>query len=118
MAGRVAATPHLPEPGSLTEFIVEHYWAYVRTRGGGTAEYRVAHRPWRVAPAEEVVWHCDLAGSYERTPLAAYLAAPPVLAFVADGSPVRVFRGRPGPIERGGIIGLRRRRFDADPSAI
>jgi uncharacterized protein YqjF (DUF2071 family) len=94
MAGRAAVVPGLPEPGSLTEFIVEHYWAYVRTRDGGTAEYRVAHRPWRVAPAESVVWNCDLAASYGNTPLAEYLAAPPVLAFVADGSPVQVFRGR------------------------
>ena len=83
-----------PTPGSLTEFIVEHYWAYVHTRDGGTAEYRVAHRPWRIAPAEDVVWNCDLARSYEHTPLAEYLAAPPVLAFVADGSPVQVFPGR------------------------
>lgn len=94
MAGRVAAAPQRPTPGSLTEFIVEHYWAYVHTRDGGTLEYRVAHRPWRVAPVEEVVWNCDLARSYEHTPLAEYLAAPPVLAFIADGSPVQVFRGR------------------------
>ena len=73
MAGRAAAAPHLPAPGSLTEYIVEHYWAYVRTRDGGTSEYRVAHRPWRVAPAEDVVWDCDLAASYEHTPLAEYL---------------------------------------------
>ena len=93
MSARVVATPQLPEPGSLTEYIAEHYWAYVHTRDGGTAEYRVAHRPWRVAPAENVVWNCDLAASYEHTPLAEYLAAPPVLAFVADGSPVQVFPG-------------------------
>jgi uncharacterized protein len=94
IAGRAVATPELPAAGSLTEYIVEHYWAYVRTRDGGTAEYRVAHRPWRVAPPESVVWDCDLAASYEHTPLAEYLAVPPVLAFVADGSPVQVFRGR------------------------
>ncbi len=94
MAGRAADVPQLPVPGSLTEFIVEHYWAYTPTRDGGTSEYRVAHRPWRVAPAEDIVWNCDLAASYEPTPLAEYLAAPPVLAFVADGSPVQVFPGR------------------------
>ncbi len=94
MAGRAAAAPQLPTPGSLTEYIVEHYWAYVRTREGGTSEYRVAHRPWRVAPTESVVWDCDLAASYGDSPLAEYLAASPVLAFVADGSPVQVNRGR------------------------
>jgi hypothetical protein len=94
MAGRVAAKPLLPAPGSLTEFIIEHYWSYTHRRDGGTDEYRVAHRPWRVAPAEHVEWNCDLAATYGSSPLAKYLAAPPVLAFVADGSPVQVFRGR------------------------
>jgi uncharacterized protein YqjF (DUF2071 family) len=93
MAARAAANPQLPEPGSLSEFIAEHYWAYVHTRDGGTAEYRVAHRPWKVTPAEGVVWDCDLAMTYEHTPLWKYLSAAPALAFVADGSPVQVFPG-------------------------
>lgn len=94
IAGRVGATPLLPAPGSLAEFIIEHYWAYTHRRDGGTTEYRVAHRPWRVAPVHDLEWNCDLAATYEDTPLAEYLAKPPVLAFVADGSPVQVFRGR------------------------
>jgi uncharacterized protein YqjF (DUF2071 family) len=94
MSARVAATPLLPAPGTLAEFIIEHYWAYTHQRDGGTSEYRVAHRPWRVAPVENLEWNCDLATTYGDSPLAKYLAAPPVLAFVADGSPVQVFRGR------------------------
>jgi uncharacterized protein YqjF (DUF2071 family) len=93
MAARAAATPRLPDRGSLSEFIAEHYWAYVHTRDGGTAEYRVAHRPWRVAPAEDVMWDCDLAMTYEHTPLWKFLKGAPALAFVADGSPVQVFPG-------------------------
>lgn len=104
LSARVASAPRLPEPGSLAESIVEHYWAYVRSRDGGTAEYRVAHRPWRVATTADVVWDCDLAASYGDTPLAEYLAAPPALAFIADGSPVQVFPGRRVEVElrRGG----------------
>lgn len=94
VAARAAADPQLPEPGSLDEFIVEHYWAYVRGRDGTTWEYRVAHRPWRIAPASDVVWDCDLAATYGDSPLTPYLAAPPASAFIADGSPVQVFRGR------------------------
>jgi uncharacterized protein len=94
MAARAAAAPRLPLPGSLAEFIVDHYWAYVRGRDGNTGEYRVVHRPWRVAGAESVVWDCDLARAYGDSPLARYLAGPPVSAFVADGSPVQVFRGK------------------------
>jgi uncharacterized protein len=92
-AARAGATPQFPAAGSLEEFIVEHYWAYVRARDGSTREYRVAHRPWRVAPAVDVVWDCDLAATYN-TPLAKYLAAPPAMSMIADGSPVQVFRGR------------------------
>lgn len=94
IAGRAGAKPLLPAPGSLTEFIVEHYWACTHLRDGGASEYRVAHRPWRVAPAVDVEWNCDLAATYGHTPLAEYLAATPVQAFVADGSPVQVFPGR------------------------
>jgi uncharacterized protein YqjF (DUF2071 family) len=93
VAACAAAAPELPASGSLEEFIVEHYWAYVHGRDGSTWEYRVAHRPWRVAPTAEVVWDCDLAATYN-TPLAKQLAEPPVMAMIADGSPVQVFRGR------------------------
>jgi uncharacterized protein len=93
MGARAAAAPQLPAAGSLAEFVVEHYWAYVRGRDGSTWEYRVAHRPWRIAPASEVVWDCDLAATYN-TPLAKYLVGPPVMGMIADGSPVQVFRGR------------------------
>ena len=95
IAGLVSRPLALAEPGSLTEFLVDHYWAYTHERNGTTAEYRVAHRPWRVAPAEEILWDCDLAATYPHASgLAEHLAAQPVLAFVADGSPVQVFRGR------------------------
>ena len=92
---RVAAAPQLPAAGSLEEFIVEHYWAYVRGRDGTTREYRVAHRPWRVAAADEVAWECDVAATYGDTPFAPFLERPPTMAMIADGSPVQVFRGRP-----------------------
>jgi uncharacterized protein YqjF (DUF2071 family) len=100
----VAATkPQLPAGGSLEEFIVEHYWAYVRGRDNSTWEYRVAHRPWRIAPVTEVVWDCDVAATYN-TPLAKYLAEPPVKAMIADGSPVQVFRGsRCDPLDTVGM---------------
>ena len=94
MGGR-AATPLEPAaPGSLPEFLIEHYWGYTHGRDGETREYRVAHRPWRVAAVVDVVWDCDLAATYGGSPLAEYLASPPELAFVADGSAVQVFRGR------------------------
>lgn len=93
LAARVAAPLTLPTPGSLDEFLVEHYWGYVRGRDGQTREYRVTHNPWRVAPADNITWDCDLPATYD-TPLAEFLAAPPTSALIADGSPVQLFRGR------------------------
>ena len=93
LAARVAAPLQLPPPKSLEEFLVEHYWGYVRAPGGATREYRVAHDAWQVAPADNVAWDCDLAATYH-TPLAEYLAVPPAHAIIAAGSPVNLYPGR------------------------
>ncbi len=93
LAARVAAPLQLPPPKSLEEFLVEHYWSYVRAPGGSTREYRVAHDAWQVAPADNVTWDCDLAATYD-TPLAQYLAVPPAHAIIAAGSPVKLYAGR------------------------
>ena len=92
LAAQVAAPLALPTPGSLEEFIVEHYWGYTHGRDGQTREYQVAHIPWRIAPADNVTWNCDIAANYD-PPLAEFLTAPPTSAFIAEGSPIQVFRG-------------------------
>jgi uncharacterized protein YqjF (DUF2071 family) len=93
LAARVAAPLEFPRHGSAEEFFVEHYWGYVRARDGSTREYRVTHEPWRVAPADHVIWDCDVAANYDM-PLAAFLSASPVSALVAAGSPIKLYRGR------------------------
>jgi uncharacterized protein len=92
LAARVNAPLALPATGSLEEFIVEHYWGYVRARNGRTTEYQVTHVPWQVARADNVTWDCDLPATYN-TPLAEYLKQPPTSAIIANGSQVQVFRG-------------------------
>ncbi|MCC7055241.1 MAG: DUF2071 domain-containing protein [Gemmatimonadaceae bacterium] len=79
------------EPGSDAEFITEHYWGYTRQRDGGTVEYQVAHAPWRVWAADSVELAGDLTGTYGPE-FAAVLSGTPHSAFVAEGSPVTVFR--------------------------
>lgn len=93
LAARLATAPVLPRPGSLDEFIIEHYWGYVRGRDGHTREYRVQHAPWRVAAVEQVEWDCDASASYD-PPWAEYLTAPPASAMFAEGSAVEVFPSR------------------------
>ena len=77
-------------PGSLQEFIAEHYWGYTAQRDGGTIEYRVAHRPWRVAPATSASLRGDLVAAFGTT-FAPVLAGTAHSAWLADGSPVTVF---------------------------
>lgn len=79
--------------GSNEEFITEHYWGYARQRDGGTVEYQVEHPRWRVWPAQSALLECDVEGLYGRS-FAEFLRKPPATAFLADGSPVTVFRGR------------------------
>jgi uncharacterized protein len=93
IAARVAEPLTAPRAGSLEEFIIEHYWGYVRGRDGCTHEYRVEHPTWRVAKTEDAVWDCDLPATYD-LPFAEFLTVPPASAIIADGSAVQVFRGR------------------------
>ena len=94
---RVAATtvgaPRVPGPDDEARFVTEHSWGYTPQRDGGTVEYRVAHPAWRVwdVAAPELV--VDVARRYGAE-FAPALAGPPSSAFVADGSPVTVFRPR------------------------
>ncbi|GAB4085677.1 DUF2071 domain-containing protein [Myceligenerans cantabricum] len=87
-----AGDPRLPGPGSQEEFVTEHYWGYAAQRDGGCVEYRVEHPRWKVWQARAAELDCDVAHVYG-TRFAEALLAPPVSAFVADGSPVTV---RPG----------------------
>src|SRR5262249_28080129 len=85
------ATPFaLPPAGSLDEFITEPYGGYTRGRNGQTREFRVAHKPWQIALATDVVWNCHIPSNYD-SPFAEFLAAPPVNAIIAAGSSVQVF---------------------------
>jgi len=88
----VQNVPHEVAQGSDVEFITEHYWGYARRRRGRTVEYRVEHPRWQVSIATAARLDCDVAGLYG-TQFVEFLQAPPASAFLADGSPVTVFKG-------------------------
>jgi len=85
--------PARPSPDSEEEFISEHYWGCTAQRDGGCLEYQVAHLPWRVWAVRRASLDCDADRLYG-APFAHVLGAPPYSAFLAEGSPVAVFRGR------------------------
>jgi len=82
-----------PHEGSLEQFITEHYWGYAARRGGGCLEYHVSHVPWRVWPSRSAGFEGD-ADSLYGPEFGAILHRPPDSAFVADGSPVLVYKGQ------------------------
>lgn len=78
---------------AVEEFITEHYWGYTVQRDGSTMEYQVEHPRWRVWQTEAAGFQGDAALLYGRG-LGEYLCQPPASAFLAEGSPVKVWRGR------------------------
>jgi uncharacterized protein YqjF (DUF2071 family) len=88
-----ACGPAAPaSPGSLEEFITEHYFGYAAQRDGGTVEYQVEHPKWRCFPVGEIAFDCDAAALYGEE-FASTLREKPGSAFLADGSPIVVRRG-------------------------
>jgi uncharacterized protein len=88
---RARGVPTLASAGSHEHFITEHYWGYTRQRDGGTIEYQVAHPAWSLRSASAVEVSGELAAFYGPA-FGEVLAARPVSAFLADGSPVTVSR--------------------------
>jgi uncharacterized protein len=82
----------LPADGSLGQFITEHYWGYAAQRHGGCVEYEVQHPQWVVRSAGEASFSGD-AAHYYGPEFSEVLLCTPDSAFIADGSPVTVFRG-------------------------
>jgi len=94
-AERCRVTVHVELPlaemaaGSEEEFLSHREWGYTRQRDGGTIEYRVDHRRWKVWPNARWEIHGPL-GEFYDPPFADILKAGPSSAFIADGSPVAV----------------------------
>ena len=88
----IAGEPALAAPGSLEEFITEHYWGYTRQRDGGSLEYRVEHVPWRLWQTGRAQLLCD-AAELCGPEFAEALGVAPRSAFLAEGSAVAVYRG-------------------------
>jgi hypothetical protein len=85
--------PAHPEEGSLEQFITEHYWGYKPQPGGSALEYHVSHDPWNIWRADEARFEGDGAHLYGAE-FGRVLARAPESAFIVDGSPVLVYRGR------------------------
>jgi uncharacterized protein len=90
LAMSATGEPQSAGQGSHEEFITEHYWGYAARRDG-CSEYRVEHRRWRLWNAATTKFDADIATLYGPQ-FVATLKAPPVSAFIADGSAIEVQR--------------------------
>jgi uncharacterized protein len=81
-----------PVEGSLTQFITEHYWGYTAQSHGGSLEYEVQHPQWLVREGKSAEFSGDSTRFYGAE-FAKALKRPPDSAFLAEGSPVTVFKG-------------------------
>jgi uncharacterized protein len=86
-------SPRSMAEGSEEQFIAEHYWGYCGQPDGGTLEYHVDHPPWQVWDVAQAQFSGD-AGALYGAEFEAVLNRPPDSAFLAEGSPVKVYQGR------------------------
>jgi uncharacterized protein YqjF (DUF2071 family) len=93
LQAQASGTPSQPAEGSLEQFITEHHWGYSRQPDRGTVEYHVSHAPWKVWNAVRAEFSGDARDVYGGE-LSHVLTMAPASAFIADGSPVSVFRGK------------------------
>ncbi len=78
----------IPAPGSIAEFITEHYWGYARGRKH-TLEYRVKHPQWRCSNVDDFDINVDFGQTYGER-FACLNGMQPHSVQYAEGSPVSV----------------------------
>jgi len=92
LAAQTVGDPSHPGEGSLEQFITEHYWGYSIRHSGACLEYQVSHLPWQVWATAQARFEGEASTLYG-SDLGLVLQRRPDCAFVADGSPVIVFKG-------------------------
>lgn len=75
-----------PSPGSIGEFITEHYWGYAQGRSS-TLEYRVAHPQWKCCEVHTFNIDVDFAATYGKE-----------FQFLNDQSPLNVLYAEGSPV--------------------
>jgi hypothetical protein len=90
------AIPQDIAPGSMEEFITEHYWGYTCGSGllrpSGTGEYGVAHPRWQVYPVRSAEVAADFGALYGQA-FAHLTDRAPDHVLLAEGSPIAIRMG-------------------------
>lgn len=92
MSVEADSRPQAIEPGSVEEFITEHYWGYTKRRSGATSAYEVRHPRWQTYRVRSTRIDAGMGSLYG--PAFAHVdAAAPVNVLLAEGSEVSVMSG-------------------------
>jgi uncharacterized protein YqjF (DUF2071 family) len=76
-------------PGSVEEFIFEHYYGYTKLNSQLSQEYKVNHPRWQVNKVTDYSIHCDFKSMYGND-FAFLKNHQPESVILAEGSPVTV----------------------------
>ncbi len=92
VAVEASPTPQSIAPGSVEDFITEHYWGYTKRTRGYTSEYGVQHPRWQVYPIRSFTINADFAALYGPA-FTALNNQQPSSVLLAEGSAVSVSTG-------------------------
>jgi uncharacterized protein len=87
-----AADPVETDPASEEAFITEHYWGYTFLNASCAGVYEVTHPKWRIHPVQSYDIKCEVAKIYGQA-FEEPLLQVPRSVFLAEGSPVKVYKG-------------------------
>lgn len=76
-------------PGSIEEFIFEHYYGYTKMNESQSQEYNVNHSRWQVNKVIDYSIHCDFKSMYG-IDFSFLSNHQPGTVILAEGSPVTV----------------------------
>jgi len=76
-------------PGSIEEFIFEHYYGYTKISSQRSQEYKVNHPRWKVNKVIDYSIHCDFTSMYG-SEFSFLKNQKPDSVIIAEGSPVTV----------------------------
>ena len=79
--------------GSEEEFITEHYWGYTKISTNKTSEYGVEHPRWQVYAVKDYKINVDFGINYGND-FTFLNDAKPDSVFLAEGSEIRVLKGK------------------------
>lgn len=92
IAMQAATLPVAIRPGSVEDFITEHYWGFTKRSKGSTSQYEVKHPSWVVYPVKKTEVSVDFGALYGER-FAGLNGCEPENVLLAEGSAVSVDSG-------------------------